>query len=303
MALSHESIPGYDDGAALLAELRPYVRQFGADRRRPWKFGRRKLLDYLIVYIAEGRGRFTIAGEDYPAAAGDLFWIPPNTLHTMEGFPPSMVCPYAHFDLVYRPPVSHWDFTVPPGMTDFGELAPLMHPDMSHTPLGRLCGKLTAYNNGRIGELLFEIAAEGGRAQPYASLRMSALMLDVLAEVLRGLVGISADCDPHVPQLLQAADFLRRHCHEQVSVEQAAEVCGLSPSHFRKLFAAQFGCSPRTYLRRARIMRAKQLLIGSPTTLSRIAIQCGFASVHSFSRAFHASEGLPPSLYRRGGKR
>ena len=303
MALSHDSIPGYEPGIALLSELRPYVRQFGADRRGPWTFGARKLLDYLLVYIAEGRGAFTIAGTRYDAAPGDLFWIPPDTLHAMEGYPPSMVCPYAHFDLVYRPLVSHWDFTVPAGMTDFAELAPLMHPDMSHTPLGKLCGKLQAYSNRRIGELLFEIAAEGGRAQPYASLRMSALMLEIVAEVLRGLAGISAECDPHMPQLLQAADFIRQNCRRDVSVDQAADVCGLSPSHFRRLFAAQFGCCPRTYLRRARIMRAKQLLIGSPMTLSQVAPQCGFATVHSFSRAFHATEGMPPSLYRRRGRR
>jgi AraC family transcriptional regulator len=99
-----------------------------------------------------------------------------------------------------------------------------------------------------------------------------------------------------------AAEYLRRNCHTALSTDDASEVADLSPSHFRRLFQRQFGCSPREYLRRARVDRAKQLMLGSSQTLGDIARRCGFATVHSLSRAFSAVEGIAPSAYRSGGR-
>jgi AraC-like DNA-binding protein len=40
-------------------------------------------------------------------------------------------------------------------------------------------------------------------------------------------------------------------------------------------------------------------MVGTPLTLSEIAREVGFETVHSFSRAFRAEEGLSPTQYRR----
>jgi AraC-like DNA-binding protein len=258
-------------------------------------------LDYLLVYIADGRGRFSIGDESCDAEPNDLFWIPPDVPHSMRGYPPSMVCPYIHFDLIYRPEVSHWDFSVPGGMTDLSDLRPLMHPDMSHTPFGGLSGRIQSYTNRRVGNLIREVCAESARAQPYAFMRTSGLIMEILAEILRGREGLSTEYRHHIPLLEEAADYLRRHCHERICVEDAAEICSLSPSYFRRLFSQHFNCSPREYLCRARIQKAKNLMIGSVLNFSQIARKAGFATVHSFSRAFKASEGVSPSEYRKYG--
>ncbi|HOX08472.1 MAG TPA: AraC family ligand binding domain-containing protein, partial [Planctomycetota bacterium] len=65
----------------LLMTLRPYVRHSGDHRRPAWRIRSRKLLDFLLVYIADGTGRFIIDGVEYDARPGDLFWIPPDTAH------------------------------------------------------------------------------------------------------------------------------------------------------------------------------------------------------------------------------
>ncbi|MCD4825800.1 MAG: AraC family transcriptional regulator [Phycisphaerae bacterium] len=300
MQETSSGIPGLCRDIETLGYLRPYVRQCGDERRPAWRIETRCLLDYLLVYIAEGRGQFEIAGRRYAAEPNDLFWIPPNTPHTMEGFPPSMLCPYIHFDLIYRE-VSHWDFSVPDGMTDFSELEPLMHPDMSHTPFGDLRGRIRSYTNRRVGDLVREVCRESARAQPYAFMRTSGLMMEIFAEIMRGRHGIPAEYHTHIPLLEEAAGYLREHCHEDISIAVAAELCRLSPSYFRRLFSQHFGYSPRLYLRRTRIQKAKRLMIGSIFNLTEIARMCGFATVHSFSRAFRAVEGLSPSEYRQCG--
>jgi len=296
-------VPGAGPDTPLLALLRPYVRHCGnVPRLTAWHLGRRRLLDFLLVYIETGRGRFTIAGVEYDAEPDDLFWIPPDTDHEMEGFAPAMVCPYAHFDLAYRPETSHWDFTIPAGMTDLDELRPLLHPPVPEPRLEVLCGRLRTPANRRVGLLLNEICTEAARGQPFAPLRMSGLLLEIIAELLRARAGLPTECGGHIPGLEQAADWLGKHGDEPDAVTRAAALCRLSPSYFRRLFARQFGCPPRDFRKRGRIRAAKQLMIGSDLNLSEIADRTGFASVHSFSRAFHAVEGMPPGQYRRFGR-
>jgi AraC-like DNA-binding protein len=292
-------MPGVEPGHELLALIQPYVRHCGDSHRPAWSMGPRKLLDFLLVYIAEGKGRFVIAGESYAAEPGDLFWIPPDTLHSMEGFAPGMHCPYVHFDLVYRPSHSHWDFTIPSGMKNLDELRPLLHERVRHPLLLRLKGRIRSHTNRRAGGLIQDICAEAARAQPFAGLLMSGMMTLVVAEILRGKTGLPAEQMAHAPFLEQAADIISRRCHENLRLREIAKSCELSASHFRFLFNRHFGMTPRAHLRRARLRRARELMVGTGMTLSEIALKSGFATVHSFSRAFRAVEGLAPREYRR----
>lgn len=279
--------------------LRPYVRHCGDSHREAWAIGARKLLDYLLVYIAEGRGRFVVGGREYKAEEGDLFWIPPDTVHIMEGYPPSMHCPYVHFDLIYNPDLSHWDFTIPGGTVDLADLKPLMHPPVGHKLLSSLTGLIRGHTNRRVGQLIREVCAEAARAQPFSGVRMSGLMLEIVAEILRGKAGLPSERMAHIPSLEAAADSMVRRCQETFSMKAIAKVCELSPGHFRLLFHQHFGCSPRKYLQRARLRRARELMVSTALTVSEISDRVGFETIHSFSRAFRKEEGISPSEYRR----
>jgi AraC-like DNA-binding protein len=287
----------------LLVALRPYVRHSGDHRRPAWRIKARKLLDYLLVYIAEGTGRFTIDGVEHDARPGDLFWIPPDTSHDMEGFPPSMDCPFVHFDLVYRPGDSRWEGSIPAGTLDLRSFGRRLHPPLRHPLIAGLKGRIRGHTNDRVGKLVREVVAEQRRAQPWCELRLSGMILEIVAEILRGRSGLPVAQHEHVPLIEEAAAHMRDHASETVRVEEMARFCELSPSHFRELFRRHFGLSPREYLCRARVGRAKELMIGSPLNLTEIAKRSGFASVHGLSRAFRSAEGIAPSQYRRCGAR
>jgi AraC-like DNA-binding protein len=152
-----------------------------------------------------------------------------------------------------------------------------------------------------VGQLIREICEESRQAQPFAFLRTSGLMTIILGEILRGQVGLGRQFNKHIPQLEKAAAFIRERCGDEISAEGASEVAGLSPGHFRKLFGVHYGCSPREYLRQVRINEAKNLMRSSSLNLTEIAQRVGFATVHSFSRAFKEVEGLSPSQYQGYG--
>lgn len=299
MLTMRNPMPGDSTGIELLNDLRPYLRQCGESLRPAWQIGARKLLDFLLVHIGSGQGRFFVDTQWYDAEEGDLFWIPPDTVHEMSGDPPAMYCTYLHFDLRYRPEYSHWDFSIPGGFLDLSDFTPLLHPPLPPGPLSDLCGRIRGATNSIVGHLMHQVCAIANRGQAYTGIRTAGLLLEIVAEILRGQVGLEPAHSQHIPGLDHAAAFLFAECRHSHALRDAAEIAGLSESHFRKLFGIHYGCSPREYLRRCRIQRAKQLMMSHQLTLTQIAAQCGFATVHSFSRAFHDSEGIPPTEYRR----
>ncbi len=300
--MSENAIPGWSPGSRLLADLRPYVRQCGCERRHAWHIGPRKLLDFLLVYIEDGTGRFRIADEEFEARPGDLFWIPPGVIHEMTGFPPSMLCPYAHFDLVYRPDFSHWDFVIPEGMTELGELTGLMHPPVAEEFMA-LQGKPAIAHSHLVGERLHLICEQATRATPYAQLWMSAAMVEILAIMLEACESESAEAGVQYRIALErTARYMRNHCQGPQSIPVLARRTGLSTCYFRRLFRHNFGMSPHAYLMQARLNRAKDLMLHTALSLSEIAEEAGFSSIHNFSRAFTRLQGSSPSEFRRVGR-
>ena len=104
-----EAVPPDEATSRRMTALRPYIRQCGDDWRCPWIIKERKLLDYLLVYVPEGQGVFSIEDISFEISGKTLFWVPPDTLKEMRGTSARMRCLYINFDLEYDPARSHWD--------------------------------------------------------------------------------------------------------------------------------------------------------------------------------------------------
>ncbi len=73
-------------------------------------------------------------------------------------------------------------------------------------------------------------------------------------------------------------------------------LCGISDTYFRKLFAAQFGQSPKKYVIERRIAQAKAVLeSGDYNSISEVAQLTGFEDPLYFSKVFKKRYGYPPS--------
>jgi len=83
------------------------------------------------------------------------------------------------------------------------------------------------------------------------------------------------------------------------TVEKLAERSHLSMGHFSKTFIRWFGQTPREFLLQARIGFATQLLDSADASIKSVARASGYATVHSFSRAFRRATGATPAAYGR----
>jgi AraC-like DNA-binding protein len=101
-----------------------------------------------------------------------------------------------------------------------------------------------------------------------------------------------------LPALRRARDLIDREYAEPLDLDAMAREAGYSRSHFARAFTAAYGETPRAYLTRRRIERAKTLLRSANLSVTEICMLVGFASLGSFSARFRDLVGRSPSVYR-----
>lgn len=104
----------------------------------------------------------------------------------------------------------------------------------------------------------------------------------------------------HVPaSLTKAVEWMKLFYFEPITVIALADMAGMSPSHFARVFKAAFGISPINWLRRERISQAKRRLGDSNDRIQEVAMQVGYNDRFFFSRDFKKLTGFTPREFRR----
>ena len=83
------------------------------------------------------------------------------------------------------------------------------------------------------------------------------------------------------------------------SVAGMAKRAGLSPRHFARLFHAEVGITPASWVEAARVAAARTLLENGHDTPKLVASKCGFANADTLRRAFKKHVGVTPAEYRK----
>jgi len=99
-------------------------------------------------------------------------------------------------------------------------------------------------------------------------------------------------------QLRLARARFNRNLDGGISLEEIADDCGLSVSHFSRAFSRSTGLAPHRWLTQRRIEIAKDLVLDGVTPLAQIALDCGFSDQSHFTRVFSNMTGLTPGRWR-----
>lgn len=98
---------------------------------------------------------------------------------------------------------------------------------------------------------------------------------------------------PRVWKALQT--FIEDQLHEDISLEDMAQVARLSPYHFSRCFKETTGTSPHQYLIARRVEHARNLLTHSDLSLAQIAVQSGFSDQSHLTRHMKRILGQTPN--------
>ena len=106
---------------------------------------------------------------------------------------------------------------------------------------------------------------------------------------------------PGNPQIasvaLRARDYLHAHFHENIGLDELAQVCGVDRFRLSRAFKAAFGIAPHGYLIQLRLVRARRLL-ALGTSPADVASDLGFADQSHLGRWFRRANGVTPGAYR-----
>lgn len=138
-----------------------------------------------------------------------------------------------------------------------------------------------------------------------SGLQIDELVLELLEKVLNILtntkdIPVIADSlrQFHLGTVENARTYILENFSHNISLQQLARHCLVSPFHFSRIFKAIMNVSPHQYLTEVRLNHAKVLLSTTEQSITDIAFTCGFNSLEHFATAYRYRFHTSPSKFR-----
>jgi AraC family transcriptional regulator len=100
-------------------------------------------------------------------------------------------------------------------------------------------------------------------------------------------------------QMQRATELLEAHLDGNIPLQQVADECELSVSHFARAFKETFRKPPHAWLIERRVEKARDLMMNTRLPLADIAVRCGFTDQSGLNRSFKRIHGVAPGIWRR----
>jgi len=106
----------------------------------------------------------------------------------------------------------------------------------------------------------------------------------------------------HYKRIAVAIEYIKTHFKDQPSLEELANVVGLSPSHFQRLFSEWAGVSPKKFIQYLSLDYSKKLLKEDRASLLDTAYATGLSGSSRLHDLFINIESMTPGDYKKGGE-
>lgn len=104
-----------------------------------------------------------------------------------------------------------------------------------------------------------------------------------------------------IKRMHRAVVFIEDHLDDDFKLTEASAVACYSHYHFLRTFLSLTGLTIGLYIRRRRLTKAADTLISTNKKIIEIALESGFESQATFSRAFKSMFSKTPATFRREG--
>jgi AraC-like DNA-binding protein len=226
-----------------------------------------------LIWCLSGRGWVRLQGKTHEVGPGELVWI-------------NCSKPHAHGANPADPWQVYWLRIEGPRLE---ALSQLLATDFQ--PVFAACPEDTAL-------LYTEVFERMQNPAPEAPAQIHVAVARLVAAAFGSRAGRGEAPENPPPVLRKPLEWMRLFYFRPTRVEDLAEMSGLSPSHFNRLFKRSFGTSPIDWLRRERISQAKRRLVETTETIKQIAEQVGYADRFFFSKDFKRYTGSTPGEFR-----
>jgi two-component system response regulator YesN len=102
---------------------------------------------------------------------------------------------------------------------------------------------------------------------------------------------------------LPAVNYLNENFKSPLDIPRLMKLCGLSRTHFFRLFKKETNSTPFEYMKNRRLQEAENMLLCTDLSIAEIGDRVGWEDQFYFSRTFKKNTGLSPGDFRRQFKK
>ena len=246
-----------------------------------------------------GRGTLEFYnGQKLHFQSGDITFIPRNIPHTTYSAPSTL---------------SKWSYIFFEPRQLFADLL----SGVKFSPFQNdVRNYLIPHGSSKRIPLLVQFAMEELSVQETNQMLTKSYLFALYSEIIRFWRGnayssITENSSPPVPEkqpafsganmlsIAPALSYIEDNYMNKFPMEQLAEICHLSPTHFRRIFQSVMRTSPLHYLNTIRIMNVCNLLTNTNYTILTISEMTGFSTLSNFHRQFSRMMNVSPTEYRK----
>lgn len=234
--------------------------------------------EYELYFLLSGSTKYFMCNEVFALNAGDMLFVPKDTLHHTE---------YDRNEEVERI-VIYVDEELFDGAFSryLQEMTENKH--------------ITFDQHGllKIADLVNKIEKEGQKEKP-GYREMQQLYFQQL------LILISRCRNKNKPEVLPASllliqrvlDHINQNYAADITLSSLADVFSISPWYLSKSFKSVTGVGIKEYISIARVSAAKTLLQTADLSITEVATKCGFYDCNYFAAVFKRIVGITPKKY------
>lgn len=98
----------------------------------------------------------------------------------------------------------------------------------------------------------------------------------------------------HTQRIQNVLDYIENHLFQPITDNEIVRTSELSPYHFHRIFTVVMGESLKAYIRKRRLSLAAEQIMKNQKPIIDLALDCGFESQESFTRAFKKMFAVTP---------
>ncbi|MDR0269755.1 AraC family transcriptional regulator [Paenibacillus sp.] len=257
--------------------------------------------DYFqIWYVSKGEFLHTFGTRQYQIKKGDLFLVPPFTMHRIQAFEKEKVeilgCEFMPSFINERFDDSIGEQT----FFDFNYLKHFLNPDCSrHSQI-----VFDGVTDGKIRNLLQDMLTEYEERTPFFPIALKASLLQLLLIIIRQVNGELVKAgfqkiERYRDTMNKVVEYIDQNAHEDIKLEHICAISNMSKPTICRLFKEWTGKTFNRYLVDLRIANALVLLQRPSLSVTEVCYATGFNELAYFCRIFKKYTGISPNQFRK----
>ncbi|MDR3483453.1 MAG: AraC family transcriptional regulator [Bradyrhizobium sp.] len=246
--------------------------------------------EFEIHQIISTSGKLFIGDAVHSFRPGSLFLIGPYTPHNFAGpVRPNVMIPERDLVVQFR---KEWIEASAQLITEFRAFRPLIEEGIFGVEYGgstpqivyRLLNRLDSIDATERLICFIRIMDELQRCEHKNILGTTKYFIDTRTASLR--------------KFNKVVDYIQAHIDEEISMETAAALTGMSYKMFSRWFIECTGIGFRKYVIKTKINKSCEYLFSTPLSIQEICFRVGFNNVSNYNRLFRQIIGATPSEFR-----